>query len=116
MKALSIKQPWADRILFGGKDIENRTWRLPNWITNQRIYIHAGKRPDGPVSGIGPERFGAIVGEVTIVECVIASDSKWFYGPYGFVLADPLPYEKPIPCRGHLRFFVPEIPQGHNRD
>ena len=31
-------------------------------------------------------------------------------GPYGFVLADPNAYEKPIPCRGQLGFF--KIPEG----
>lgn len=38
MYALSIRQPWAWLILFGGKDVENRTWR-----TNIRgeILIHA---------------------------------------------------------------------------
>ena len=105
MKALSIKQPWADLILFNGKDVENRTWRCPNQFIGQTIYIHAGKKPDGLVDGIGPERFGAILGEVCLTACVTQSDSEWFYGPYGFVLAKPLAYKKPIPCKGSLGFF-----------
>ena len=45
MKALSIQQPHADEILFAGKDIENRKWKLPAFMVGERIYIHAGKKP-----------------------------------------------------------------------
>ena len=31
MKALTIKQPWADLIIAGVKDIENRTWKKLPW-------------------------------------------------------------------------------------
>ena len=104
MKALSIKQPHADRILFAGKDVENRTWRLPQNMVGERILIHAGKRTDGPYNE-SADRLGAILGEVTITGCVEASSSEWFVGPYGFTLADPFPYKQPIPCRGALGFF-----------
>jgi hypothetical protein len=122
MKAISIKQPWAWLILNAGKNIENRTWR-----TNYRgrVLIHAGKgltqhdwlngleslwanpaaRRDFP----GPAMFqrGGIVGSVEIVDCVTASNSPWFAGPYGWVLRDPqpLPFQ---PCRGSLSFFIPQ--------
>lgn len=113
MLALSIKQPWADHILFDGKDVENRTWKLPDHMIGERIQIHAGKRADGEAwqeryDG-DPERLGAILGEVTITGCVTESDSEWFVGPYGFTLADPVAYDEPHPCRGHLSFFVPFI-------
>ena len=111
MKALSIKQPWADHILVDGKDVENRTWAEPlrkvaRRMVGQRIQIHAGKKPDGEYDG-DPSRLGAILGEVTITGCVTESDSSWFTGPFGLLLADPAAYEKPIPCRGMLGFFVP---------
>lgn len=108
MRALSIKQPWADLILYQGKDIENRSWRLPPHMVGQRIYVHAGKRAD-PDCSPPPERLGAILGEVTIVGCVTSHHSEWFVGPYGFVLADPKPYQEPIPCKGALGFFNPDI-------
>jgi hypothetical protein len=41
---------------------------------------------------------------VEIVDCVRKSDSKWFYGLFGFVLKDP----RPLPfmaVRGQLGFF-----------
>ncbi len=111
MKVLSIQQPWAWAILYAGKDIENRTW---NTNVTGRILIHAGKKMDregldfltsrGIV--ITEETFlrGGIVGSVSIDGCVQNSDSKWFFGPYGFVLSNPeiLPFK---PCRGHLGFF-----------
>ena len=105
MKALSIQQPWADRILFEGKDIENRSWPLPSWMKGKRIYLHAGKRTDGPYTLENPNRLGAIVGAVTIVEGVSRSSSPWFFGPYGFVLSKPVAYNDPIPCKGSLGFL-----------
>ena len=114
MKALSIKQPWADWILFKDKDIENRTWKLPEGMKGECIYIHAGKKVDLEVADQSdyadkPERLGAIVGEVYIIDCVTESESEWFEGPYGFVLARPYEYKFPIPCRGMLGFFEPKI-------
>lgn len=57
---------------------------------------------------------GAIIGEVDITGCVEYSDSPWFLGPYGFTLANPVLYDEPIPCKGALGFFEPDIPEnGH---
>jgi hypothetical protein len=53
--------------------------------------------------------FGAIIGEVDIIDCVTESNSLWFEGKYGFVLANPVLYDKPIPCRGQLGFFEPHF-------
>ena len=110
MKALSIQQPWADLIVWGGKDIENRSWRLPNHMVGQRIHVHAGKRLDRATLDffnmtVPAERLGALLGTVKITGCVTESDSEWFSGPYGFTLADPAPHLHPIPCRGRLGFF-----------
>ena len=119
MKALSIRQPWADLILLHGKDVENRTWAPPWSMKGQRIYVHAGKLLDKdaydlvglpaepPV--VPPERLGAILGEVTLVKWVRAHASPWFGGPWGWLLADPVSYPEPIPCRGHLGLFTPDI-------
>lgn len=130
MKALSIRQPWAWLICVGHKDIDNRDW--PTKFRG-RIYVHAGKEFDGesyihmsdfpdnydPIAVEAMHEkihlisrspyLGAIIGEVDIVGCVSDSKSPWFTGPYGFVLANPVLYEKPIPCKGRLRFFHPDI-------
>lgn len=124
MKALTIKQPWAWLICAGSKDIENR-----DWPTNfkGRIYVHAGKNPDLYAGEYIAERlnrlqslelanyircgmsFGAIIGEVDITGCVSKSESQWFVGKYGFTLANPVLYAKPIPYRGQLGFFNVEL-------
>lgn len=105
MKALSIRQPWADNIIKHGKDIENRTWR-----THYRgpIMIHAAARMDDGFGKHPDIKMGGIVGWCDIVDCVTESESEWFNGPYGFVLANvhPLPF---IPCKGALSFFKPDI-------
>ena len=123
MKALSIRQPWAWLIANGYKDIENRTW---NTKFRGRLYIHTGQRIDPndfqrqreyvKQSGIViPELVtGAVIGEVDIVDCVAQSGSPWFDGPYGLVLANPVAYDKPIPCKGQLGFFNPVLSIGGN--
>lgn len=127
MKALSIRQPWAWLIAAGYKDIENRGWSTDR---RGRIYIHASQRFDSgslkraPLNREGflderalsvieelahSWRHSAIIGEVDIVDCVTYSNSPWFTGRYGFVLTNPVLYEKTIPCKGKTFFFDPEI-------
>lgn len=115
MKALSIMQPWSWLIVNGHKDIENRKW--PTAFRGP-VLIHAGKTFDGPDDAqewqwpeiARPDDFerGGIVGEAEIVDCVKVSASRWFYGPFGFVIrnARPLPFR---PCRGQLGFFEPDF-------
>ena len=43
---------------------------------------------------------GAVVGEVTVAQCLEASESPWFEGPYGFALRDAVAYPESIPCKG----------------
>ena len=124
-KALSIRQPYAWLICQGYKDVENR-----NWATNfrGRIYVHAGvskiylkdaendmvKRLFGRQlaeyqATKNTLSFGAIIGEVDIIDCVSESISPWFSGKYGFLLSNPVLYERPLPCKGKLNFFTPDI-------
>ncbi len=112
MKALSLRQPWA-WLVFHGKDIENRTWS-----TNYRgpLLIHAsGNYADEAGAWLTSNFPGiriptnlprrAIIGRVEVVDCVTTSPSKWFFGPYGFVLKDPIEFENPIPWPGKLDIF-----------
>jgi hypothetical protein len=121
MKALSIKQPWANLILHGGKDIENRSW-----TTRQRgtILIHASQgmtrkqwayafdfsKPmvlKNEIFNYHTQQRGGIVGMVDIVDCVNDSASPWYMGEVGFVLANPRPLPF-TPYKGRLGFF--EVP------
>ncbi len=114
--ALSIRQPWARAIIHAGKDIENREWR-----TNQRgqVCIHAAKSVTWSewdealffMMGIDvhpPFRAniqrGGIIGTAEIVDCVRESASPWFFGKWGFVLANVQTVDF-IPCKGALGFF-----------
>lgn len=131
MKALSIRAPWWFFILHGGKDIENREWRSDFRGT---VLVHASKtivqrdlRDDGEtareifmrrptlapyftLANFMEDKWrGAIVGKVDIVDCVRRSDSPWFFGTYGFVLANPVAFTDPTPFKGALGFFdVPD--------
>ena len=49
---------------------------------------------------------GHIVGKVDIVDCVTESESPWFFGRHGFVLANPVAFARPVPCKGALGFFT----------
>ena len=126
MKALSVRAPWWWFILHGGKDIENRNWATR---VRGRVAIHASKwwtiedisldfetacriaQLAFPADALRANAIyqrdarGCIVGTVEIVDCVAVSDSPWFCGEFGFVLRNPIAFEKPIPCRGSLGFF-----------
>lgn len=124
--ALSIRQPWAWAIITPGvgKDIENRQWSTK---FRGSISLHASKGctrdeyedflstvhqisttrsfPSGLVLPPLKELDrGGIVGVVDIIDCVTESTSPWFFGDYGFVLANPRPVPF-IPVSGRLGFF-----------
>jgi len=104
IKALSIKQPYPHHIFHDGKDVENRDWPTKGrgWFI-----VHAGVSKseldmDDPAEAAMPR--GGVVGMARIVDCVTEMDSRWFYGRYGFVLADAFPLPL-VACRGQLGFF-----------
>ena len=133
-KALSLRQPWAWLMIRPDivgeeeraaardrghiKDIENRKWRTHY---RGRVLVHASKAKDqndydsaaGLAAKIGIQlppwgdlQRGGIVGEFAITNCVSEHGSPWFFGPFGFTVADakPLPFR---PCKGMLGFFTP---------
>ena len=116
MKALSIKQPFAELIIQGRKKIELRKWN-----TNFRgeFFIHASKIPDEKAM----QKFnfkelpcGFIVGKEKLVDVKKYENedehnkdknlhlASSFWGNYGFVLENPERI-KEIPCKGKLSFF-----------
>lgn len=127
-KALSIRQPWANLIAHGIKNIENRTWRTH---FRGRIFIHATKTNIGhdPLSYITDDQLedlaskygklgggfpyqspiSAIIGEVDIVDCRQGHDSVWAeHGDkiWNWVLENPVLYDKPIEnVKGKLSFW-----------
>lgn len=119
--ALSVRQPWAWAIIHAGKAIENRSPGAVKWMSplSGRRAIHASKGmtreeyEEGRdfMASIGvicpaPADLlrGGIIGSVRVVDCVRASDSKWFFGPRGLVLKSPEPCAF-VAAAGALGYF-----------
>jgi hypothetical protein len=121
VKALTIRQPWTDAIVYGTKRTENRTRR-----TNYRgpILIHAGITPDrgdqaralhiaATLNGapIGPDTRGAIIATARLAGCHPAADGccpDWgFPECWHWELADVQPLTEPVPARGALGLWTP---------
>jgi len=124
MKALSIKQPWAWAITAlpepYRKNVENRS-RKTNYrgpflvhaslgfdeVGYQRMlrYLHELKY-GGPVPA--PDEFvrGAVVGISEIIDCSQKFyASRWFEGPFGYVLQNSRAFAKPFSWKGMLGFW-----------
>lgn len=119
--ALSVRQPWAWAIIYGGKVIENRSGGSirAGKMDLRRIAIHAATgmrraeydwavwRMHQDAVRVPPPTDlprGAIIGAVDVVDIVTESDSLWFGGPCGLVLENPTACA-PIPCKGALGYF-----------
>jgi hypothetical protein len=133
MKALSFSRPWDYLILHPPfKNVENRKWAT-NY--RGRIYVHRAKSWDEEgfrwilehrfelgISGTTIDILrdhraqqdikGKIMGEVDITGVMQRGDTRypqyfspWFFGPFGFILANPIVYDKPIPYRGMPGLF-----------
>ena len=125
MKAISIKQPWASLICTprkdnptkGIKDIENRSWKLPEKYIGQRVLIHASGKPDkepymlfndDQINCIGDRIMdvcasyhlkSAIIGSVQLVGCEINHPSTWAEKSTGVFVSNTFvhkPEDKPI--------------------
>lgn len=121
MKALTIKQPWADAIVHLDKRVENRTWG-----TRYRgaLAIHAGKALDSDavtrfrrVADIFPDERGAFIGYATLVDvhertlgCCPGSDyAVRADGVWHWVLRAPIALLEPVAYTGKLGLWqVPD--------
>jgi hypothetical protein len=101
MKALSIKQPWANLIASGEKTVETRLWK-----TDYRgpLLICSSKRPD-----IAPA--GHAIAVAQLVDCrpmsVLdegAARCMKYDGAVAWVLAD-VKRIKPFPVQGRIGLF-----------
>jgi hypothetical protein len=120
--AISLRPPWAWAVMFGGKDVENRSWPTKR---RGRILIHASShkasRDDeewlrDELSSLThmtrnalPAAFerSAILGSVELVDCVTNSRSRWAQrGEYHWILRDPRPLATPVRgVNGKLQFW-----------
>jgi hypothetical protein len=100
MKALTVKSPHAQDIIYNGKWIENRSrptrYRGP-------LLIHVAKNPPSPEAGL-------IIGVVDLVDCVMndlrTSGDKWAIpGMWHWILANPRELKTKIPAKGQLSLW-----------
>lgn len=119
-KALSVRQPWADLIVDGYKDIENRNWQtkyrglllihaplkvdMVGWKTLSKGYYNKNlKKPDECVRG-------AIVGVIDLSDVMPSfaiPRSWWADDDYKFFwyLKNPRRFEFPVKYKGKLGVF-----------
>ncbi len=131
MKALSLLQPWATLVVRGVKQIETRGWRT---AYRGELLIHASLGKAGEllaaeapftkyISNFKELPFGAILGKVYLddiipVEELFLSDTAlnkltleekafgdYSRGRYGWILSEPVLFEKPIPIKGSLMLW-----------
>ena len=117
MKALSLKQPFAELILQGRKKIELRKW---NTKFRGEFLIHASKVSDKEAMkrfGFENLPLGCIVGKAFLKDVkkynsdeehskdkdLHLAASTW--GNYGFILENAERIIPPIPCKGKLNFW-----------
>ena len=116
VKALSLKQPFAELVVSGKKTIELRKW---NTKFRGEFLIHASQSPDkNAMQRFGYTQLptGGIIGKATLKEVKHYVNTATFWndqekhlaslewGTYGFVLENPqrLPF---ILCKGALGFW-----------
>jgi len=117
MKALSLKQPWAELILLGKKKIELRKW---NTKFRGEFLIHSPKHPDEKTMkrfGFKDLPCGFIVGKVELIDVKKYKDDKEFekdkelhlatsnWGEFGFILKNANRINPIIPAKGNLSFW-----------
>lgn len=126
VRMLKVKQPWAEALVTGQKNVENRTWKLrpstgfPAWVLvvssksvptaeTMKDYVSRLTLQGGPgATGPGPAILakndfvrGKIVGMVRIVGCYPQDQmpirSVWYNPPdIGWVVDEALAFEEPI--------------------
>lgn len=111
MKAITIWRPWDQAILYGGKDVENRTWALWKSMIGKPIAMHAGKNYDHDGARWMRERGlyvppppedspQGIVGVVIFDRVVVEHKSPWFFGPHGWHISDVFALPVTLSCQG----------------
>lgn len=119
MKALTVKQPWADAIVHGTKRTENRTWK-PSQPVGSRILIHAGAAydpmgrfviDDRDLLQSWPDARGAIVAVAEISDVHSAQSgccAPWGQpGVYHWALSNVVALPEPVPCGGRQMLWTP---------
>lgn len=124
MNALVVCQPYASAMFQCGKDVENRSWKLPLgplaivagksriWMNYAKRLIPAAVKLMDPLKPWENLPYGAILGIVEVVEVWDYDEcpdsvlqNPWAFGPWCNMLDNPKPLPSPIPWRGSQRIF-----------
>lgn len=129
LPVITVKNPWADCLVRGFKDIENRGWN-----TGHRgpVVIHSSKTPDKAgfrgadyeikknylASALSYYNNGYLIGMVNIIDVIKQSDSIWADGfsKYYWVIRDAIMFPSPIVAKGKLGFWTYKDDQRLLRD
>lgn len=129
-RALSVRQPWAQAIVLGLKDVENRSRLLVSELALPiRIAVHASATfeagairqmrhallvDDDQAGLLVGAPLSAIIGVVTIVgvdrpltidqvaPTIDRMSPWWNWDSFGYRLVDPIRFDEPIPSSGML--------------
>ena len=131
LRCISVRQPWAELIAAGIKQVENRTWRTDY---TGPLGIHASRSKDTLNDMTDEEMkewfpdwphhtfdFGSVIAVVRLEQCCrfddlpdelrdheFASDDddNWCW-----VLRDPVRLLTPVPATGQAQFFYVNVPE-----
>jgi hypothetical protein len=119
--ALSVRQPWAELIVSGRKQMEIR-----NWSTNYRgdLWLHTGIKRNVTLEqhfSLEYPYTGGFIGIVKLNIVISLDRHRWeemkekhlvpgsfIPGRYGWVLTNPRRFKEPVPGGGQLRLFYPD--------
>lgn len=118
---LKVRQPYADELVNGTKDIENRTWSLrppqgfPLWVViascramptvravtdvhRRRTAAGLGPLPSGSTASKTAYAYGHIIGMVLVESCDDTHESAWYVaGHKAWVVSTAIRFAQPIP-------------------
>ncbi|MFI1815138.1 hypothetical protein ACH414_32850 [Streptomyces sp. NPDC020422] len=118
MRALTVRQPYADAIVWGGKTTENRLRPLSAMHLGTTVLIHAAKASHASEvtsADLGldyaPDVRGAIIGAGVLDSCHQFSAggccAPWgMIGFWHWVLRDVRPLPQPVFVNGHLGLWT----------
>ncbi|ADD45881.1 hypothetical protein [Stackebrandtia nassauensis] len=119
LRAITVRQPWAELITYARKTVENRSWTC-TW--RGLLAIHAGKTPEADAAEIcryfglrkpSALTYGAIIAVARLVDVHdnCSGDCSYWAEPeaqFHWVLADTVDLRQPMNCSGKQRLWTPE--------
>jgi len=120
LKALSIRQPWAELIISGRKAIEIRSWST---TYRGRVYLHVPRKRDEQLEahfGYNSLPTGVYIGFFDLKAVVPFSFERWIKwkpnhldpgnfqnGLFAWFIHNPVKFKVPVDGMGQLNLFEP---------